>query len=92
MILCQTVGNFCVCFLVGAEPKILNTSCYRTILTGMGYQEGDWNIAREKAKQINIIEPVVEGVMQLFFQTIILYIVYGPESQSKFNHFKIVFP
>ena len=58
----------------------------------MGYQEGDWNIAREKAKQINIIEPVVEGVMQLFFQTIILYIVYGPESQSKFNHFKIVFP
>ena len=48
----------------------------------MGYQEGDWNISREKAKQINIIEPVVEGVMQLFFQTIILYIVYGPESQS----------
>ena len=57
----------------------------------MGYQEGDWNISREKAKQINIIEPVVEGVMQLFFQTIILYIVYGPESQSNFMIIKIYF-
>ena len=25
-----------------------------------------------------MIEPVLEGVMQLFFQSIILYIVYGP--------------
>ena len=56
---------------------------HRTILIGMGYQEGDWNISREKAKQINIIEPVVEGVMQLFFQTIILYIVYGPGTPEK---------
>ena len=51
---------------------------FRTILTGTGYLKGDWNIYRNRAAQINLIEPVLEGVMQLFFQSIILYIVYGP--------------
>ena len=51
---------------------------FRTIMTGLGYIQGDWKVYRDRTKQINLIEPVLEGVMQLFFQSVILYIVYGP--------------
>ena len=47
-------------------------------MTGLGYIQGDWKMYRDRTKQINLIEPVLEGVMQLFFQSVILYIVYGP--------------
>ena len=47
-------------------------------MTGLGYIQGDWKVFRDRTKQINLIEPVLEGVMQLFFQSVILYIVYGP--------------
>ena len=50
----------------------------RTILLGCHLLPGNWEVARDKAKRINLIEPVVEGIIQLFFQTIILYIVFGP--------------
>ena len=56
----------------------LNTLISRTILTGVGYLEGNWKVYRDRTAKINMIEPVLEGVMQLFFQSIILYIVYGP--------------
>ena len=37
----------------------------------------------KNSRKINIIEPVVEGVLQLFFQSIIIYIAVGPgESES----------
>ena len=45
---------------------------------GFGLISGDWIEAEEKTKRINIIEPVVEGTLQLFFQSIILYSTVGP--------------
>ena len=63
---------------------------FRTILTGVGYLEGNWKVCRDRAKKINIIEPVLEGVMQLFFQSIILYIVYGPGT-SKVQSILVLF-
>ena len=44
---------------------------------GFGLISGDWIEAEEKTKRINIIEPVVEGTLQLFFQSIILYSTVG---------------
>ena len=34
--------------------------------------------AMEISRKINLIEPVVEGVLQLFFQSIIIYVAVGP--------------
>ena len=34
--------------------------------------------AMDISRKINLIEPVVEGVLQLFFQSIIIYIAVGP--------------
>ena len=51
---------------------------FRTILIGFGLVTGDWESARAKTKMINLIEPVVEGSMQVFCQSIILYITIGP--------------
>ena len=62
-------------------------------MTGLGYLEGNWKVYRDMAKKINMIEPVLEGVMQLFFQSIILYIVYGPGTsgvQSIFQNINFV--
>ena len=39
---------------------------------------GNWRESEKKTKEINIIEPVIEGSLQLFFQTIILYTTVGP--------------
>ena len=36
----------------------------------------------ENYLKVNVIEPVVEGVTQLFFQSIILYIVIGPTADN----------
>ena len=55
---------------------------FRTILTGLGLMEGDWEVRRDSAAKINLIEPVLEGILQLFFQSIILYIIYGPGTSS----------
>ena len=44
--------------------------------------EGDWEARRDSAAKINLIEPVLEGILQLFFQSIILYIIYGPGTSS----------
>ena len=63
---------------------------FRTILTGVGYLEGNWKVCRDRAQKVNIIEPVLEGVMQLFFQSIILYIVYGPGT-SKIQSILVLF-
>ena len=53
-------------------------SFFRTVLTGLGFLGGNWERIKEKCKEVNLIEPVVEGVTQLFFQSIILYIIHGP--------------
>ena len=45
---------------------------------GMGWMKGDWKAAEKKTRTINLIEPVVEGTLQLFVQSILLYIVNGP--------------
>ena len=53
-------------------------SIFRTVMTGLGFWGGDWEKNKEKCRKVNLIEPVVEGVTQLFFQSIILYIIHGP--------------
>ena len=60
-------------------------------MTGLDYLEGNWKVYRDMAKKINMIEPVLEGVMQLFFQSIILYIVYGPGTSSIQSIFQNIF-
>ena len=47
-------------------------------MTGIGWLPGNWVDAEKKTRKINLIEPVVEGILQLFFQSIVLYIVLGP--------------
>ena len=49
----------------------------RTIMIGAGFLEGNWNDFKERSAKVQLIEPVIEGVLQLFFQYIILYIIYG---------------
>ena len=44
-----------------------------------GLLAGDWEHYRDETMMLAAIEPVSEGIMQLFFQTIILSIVNGPE-------------
>ena len=57
---------------------------------GFGLIQGDWMKARDMTKKINLIEPVVEGTLQLFFQSIILYATHGPgESREGSRHFDI---
>ena len=51
-------------------------------MIGWGVLPGSWEEARDKARRINLIEPVVEGIIQLFFQSIILYIVTGPTADN----------
>ena len=48
-----------------------------------GKLEGDWQLDMEKSRVLAMIEPVTEGIMQLFIQTVILYIVNGPGEGDK---------
>ncbi len=52
------------------------------MLIGAGFLEGNWEAFKKKSVKVNLIEPVLEGVMQLFFQYIILYMIYGPGTSS----------
>ena len=51
----------------------------------MGIFEGDLLKARDVAKKINLIEPVVEGTLQLFFLSSILYTTLGPDQDPNEN-------
>ena len=55
---------------------------FRTMLIGAGFLEGNWEAIKKKSAKVNLIEPVLEGVMQMFFQYIILYIIYGPGTSN----------
>ena len=59
-------------------------------MIGAGFLEGNWEAFKEHSAKVHLIEPVLEGVLQMFFQYIILYIIYGPGTsiaQSKYlNH------
>ena len=57
----------------------------RTLLIGFGILNGDWLEARKVAKKINLIEPVVEGTLQLFFLSSILYTTQGPDQNPAEN-------
>ena len=71
-----------------SEPKILRlvlnnaeymySFVFRTIMIGTGLHEGNWEAFKEQSAKVHLIEPVLEGVLQMFFQYIILYIIYGP--------------
>ena len=50
-----------------------------------GKLPGDWEQYRDESKMLVAIEPVTEGIMQLFCQTIMLYIVFGPGEDKKHN-------
>ena len=45
---------------------------------GYGWLPGDWRADHQTTKIVHMIEPVSEGVMQFFCQTIILYTIAGP--------------
>ena len=44
---------------------------------------GDWREDHETTKIVQMIEPVSEGVMQFFCQTIILYMIAGPGESNQ---------
>ena len=50
---------------------------------GYGWLPGDWKEDHQTTKIVHMIEPVSEGVMQFFCQTIILYITAGPADGIK---------
>ena len=50
----------------------------RTLGMGYGWLAGDWLEDHQTTKMVQMIEPVSEGVMQFFCQTIILYMIAGP--------------
>lgn len=54
-------------------------------MIGFGILNGDWLEARKVAKKINLIEPVVEGTLQLFFLSSILYTTQGPDQNPAEN-------
>ena len=54
-------------------------------MIGTGFLEGNWNDFKERSAKVQLIEPVIEGVLQLFFQYIILYIIYGPGTSSAYG-------
>ena len=43
----------------------------------MGLVGGDWEKYQEESKKIYILEPVAEGIFQLFVQSIIIYVMWG---------------
>ena len=50
---------------------------------GYGWLPGDWLEDHQTTKIVQMIEPVSEGVMQFFCQTIILYMIAGPSENNK---------
>ena len=54
-------------------------------MIAFGKLPGDWEHYLDESKMLAAIEPVTEGIMQLFCQTIILYIVSGPGENHKHN-------
>ena len=40
----------------------------RVVLTACGYLQGDWVETMEESRVVTLLEPVTEGVMQLFCQ------------------------
>ena len=50
----------------------------RLILIGYKLIPGNWERHQNESQKLNMIEPVTEGILQLFSQTTILYIVLGP--------------
>ena len=54
-------------------------------MIGAGFLEGNWNDFKERSAKVHLIEPVMEGVLQLFFQYIILYIIYGPGTSKAYG-------
>ena len=62
---------------------------YRTILTGFGFLDGNWEELKDKSSRVTLIEPVVEAVMQLFFQFLIVLIIFGP-NLDKGDHIYII--
>ena len=80
--LCALAGfypQYLACrFFVHSSQCFSQVSYFRTVLTGLGFLGGNWERIKEKCKEVNLIEPVVEGVTQLFFQSIIIYIIHGP--------------
>ena len=65
--------------LCGVYPQY---RALKTILTGLGVLQGDWEENRRASLRLSMIEPVAEGMFQLFCQCIILYIVLGPGENS----------
>ena len=65
--------------------------CFRVVLIAFGKIPGDWEHYRDESKMLAAIEPVTEGIMQLFCQTVILGTVhtnnlYPQHSTMKLAH------
>ena len=58
-------------------------------MTGLGFLHGNWEELKDKTSRVTLIEPVVESVMQLFFQLLIVLIIFGP-NLDKGDHIYII--
>ena len=61
----------------------------RVILINQDYLNGDFKEIEKRARKVILIEPVIEGLLQLFVQSVILYIIFGPgENNHNGSHNK----
>ena len=65
--------------LLGIYPQY---TAIKTLLIGVGVIKGDWKSSHEKyKKQVYLLEPVVESLLQFLVQSVLAYIVLSPDSE-----------
>ena len=66
--------------LLGIYPQY---TAIKTLLIGVGVIKGDWKSSHEKyKKQVYLLEPVVESLLQFLVQSVLAYIVLSPDSNA----------
>ena len=74
--------------------RVCCNCCYliiRTILTGLGFLNGNWEELREKASRVILIEPLVEAVMQLTIQFLIILAIVPPNlEKGEYNYINLL--
>ena len=58
-------------------------------MTELGFLHGNGEELKDKTSRVTLIEPVVESVIQLFFQFLIVLIIFGP-NLDKGDHIYLI--
>ena len=67
--------------LMGIYPQY---TAIKTLLMGTGVIKGNWKSSHKRyKKQVYLLEPVAESLLQFLVQSVLAYIVLGPGDSSK---------